>query len=70
MKEISKEVVKYFSRKKEFNALSIQFYNNPEYIGEGNAMGYVNFAPYGKWGRADEVETGEVSKMDYDYNLN
>ncbi|MDR1389193.1 MAG: hypothetical protein LBJ31_04380 [Treponema sp.] len=48
-----------------FNALAIGFYDYPEFIemGDGYRLGYVEYAPNGKWKDALEVKTGDYSTM-------
>ena len=47
-----------------YQALSVGFYDYPEYLGFGFVMGRVEFAPFGDWGRASEVELGEYSSIE------
>lgn len=47
-----------------YQALSVGFYDYPEYLGFGFVMGRVEFAPFGDWGRADEVDLGDYSTFD------
>jgi hypothetical protein len=47
-----------------YQALSVGFYDYPEYLGFGFVMGRIEFAPFGDWGRADEVDLGDYSTFD------
>ena len=47
-----------------YQALSVGFYDYPDYFGFGFVMGRVEFAPFGDWGRADEVELGDYSSFE------
>lgn len=47
-----------------YQALSVGFYDYTEYLGFGFVMGRVEFAPYGDWSRANEVELGDYSTFD------
>lgn len=47
-----------------YQALSVGFYDYPEYQDFGFVMGRWEFAPYGDWGRADEAELGDYSTFE------
>ena len=49
LKEIAKQVVEKAKGDKDFNALSIGFYDYEEFIGHGYVLGSVNYAPEGDW---------------------
>ena len=48
----------------DLNAISVFLYNSPEIYGS-YTIASVDWAPYGDWGRADEVRTGDYSKHSY-----
>lgn len=70
MKEIAVQIVEKAKKEKPFNAISLLFYDYPEYIGHGTVFGLANYAPNGDWGQAAEVETGDYSTMEYSFDLN
>ena len=47
-----------------YQAWSVGFYDYPEYLGFGFVMGRVEFAPFGDWGLADQVELGDYSTFE------
>jgi hypothetical protein len=55
----------YQSAQKEipFNALKIIFYDYPQLVHVSARLGYVDYAPNGKWEDARTVKTGDYSKM-------
>jgi preprotein translocase subunit Sec61beta len=70
LKLVARAIVNDFQESdQDFNALSIQFYDYEEYVGFGNTLGYVEFAPEGEWRKADEVRTGDYNKMEYMFAL-
>jgi hypothetical protein len=46
-----------------FNALAVGFYDYADLIGWGYRLGYVEFAPNGKWEEAMNIKTGDYSNM-------
>jgi hypothetical protein len=66
-KAMFEEIAMYMYEKAQaetpFNALSVVFYDYPQFIGMGSRLGYVNFAPDGVWGKANTVKTGDYSSM-------
>jgi hypothetical protein len=46
-----------------FNALGIYFYDYPQFIDDGTRLGYVQYAPNGRWVDAGTVQTGDYSTM-------
>ena len=69
LEELSKQIVEEAKEEEEFNALSIGFYDYPEYVGYGYTLGKTEYAPEGDWSKADTVQTGEYDKMDYKFDL-
>jgi hypothetical protein len=66
-KAMLEEIAMYMYEKAQaetpFNALSVVFYDYPQFIDMGSRLGYVNFAPDGVWGKANTVKTGDYSSM-------
>jgi hypothetical protein len=60
---IARNVYEQAKTETPFNALSIGFYDYPQFIGSGNRFGYVEFAPNGIWGEATTIKTGDYTKM-------
>ena len=69
LKEIAKQVVEKAKGDKDFNALSIGFYDYEEFIGHGYVLGSVKYAPEGDWSKAFTVEAGQYENMDFNYEL-
>ncbi|UNC91636.1 DUF4875 domain-containing protein [Candidatus Contubernalis alkaliaceticus] len=69
LKEVAKEVLEEAKAKEKFNALSIMFYDYPEYMGHGYTLGDAIFAPEGDWSKADSVRSGEYDKMSFSWKL-
>jgi len=63
---LAQDVVEYVSNQQPVNAIMIFIYhNNDDYYGLARVV--VDWAPYGDWSRADEVETGDYSLHQYLY---
>jgi len=69
LEEVSKEIVEKTKAETPFNAISLGFYDYPEYIGRGYTLGSATYAPYGDWSKAASVETGEYFKMSFDFDF-
>jgi len=65
VKEIAKNITNYMKSKTKFNALSILLYSYEDNISLSPSIAIIDYAPYGDWSRADEVETGDYSKFEY-----
>ena len=59
-----KEALEYVKNNK-VNALAIGFYEDEKNIGKGYDMGRVEYVPYGDWGRALDVKTGDYSNFEF-----
>jgi hypothetical protein len=46
-----------------FNALGIYFYDYAQFIDDGTRLGFVQYAPNGRWADAGTVQTGDYSSM-------
>ena len=55
-------LVNEFRASHEYQALIIWFFHYPELAFDINTLGRWEDAPYGDWGRADEVDRGDYSK--------
>jgi len=62
---IAKDIVKYVKSKMEVNAIAIFLYRFEDDISGLYTIASIDYAPYGDWSRADEVETGDYSKHRY-----
>lgn len=62
LRVIAKRIVADQQEKGAFQALLIFFYHYPELTQDIAALGAWEYAPYGDWGRADEVELGDYTK--------
>jgi hypothetical protein len=69
LKEICDYLVETKKESRPYNAMAIYFYNRIEYMNEVPTMGYAMYAPYGKWEKAMEVETGYYENMAFEYSL-
>lgn len=69
MQEIAVLLVEEAKSEKKFNALAIPFLDFVEYIGHGNTLGTVDYAPNGDWDFADTVNSGEYASMKYNFQL-
>jgi len=68
LKDIANKVIEK-AKRKPFNAVSVAFYDYPEYVTHGYTLGQVVFAPNGKWEEANNVKTAEYKKMSCSYIL-
>jgi hypothetical protein len=61
----------YERAKKEtpFNALSVGFYDHPQFVDMAYRFGNVEFVPNGKWGDATTIKTGDYTKMKMNNHL-
>ena len=65
LKSISKEIIENLISKKYQNAVTILYYLPNTNINGGYTAGMVDWAPFGDWGKSNEVWTGDYSKHDY-----
>jgi hypothetical protein len=63
LEEIAMYMYEKAQKETPFNALSVGFYDYPQFIGNGYRFGYAEFAPNGEWGKANTVKTGDYSTM-------
>jgi hypothetical protein len=63
LEEIAMYMYEKAQKETPFNALSVVFYDYPQFIGSGARFGYANFAPDGEWGKANTIKTGDYSTM-------
>jgi hypothetical protein len=57
---IADAIYRYAQKETPFNAVKIIFHDYPQISAR---LGYVDYAPNGKWGDAGTVKTGDYSKM-------
>lgn len=69
LKEIASKIIDLKKSKIKFNAISIAFYDQKEYLGLAATLGIVEFAPNGKWEDANSVNSGDFNTMSYNYKL-
>jgi len=62
LKTISNKIIANFKATRPFNALTMFFYLPDSDIHSVYTAGMIEYAPYGDWSRADDVQTGEYSK--------
>jgi len=67
MKLVVKDVVDKAKKEEKFNAIVVMMYDYPEYIDHGYTLGRAVFAPDGDWSKADTVEAGDYSKMEFNW---
>jgi hypothetical protein len=60
---IADTIYKNAQKENPFNALKIVFYDYPKLIPDSARLGYVDYAPNGKWEDAGTVKTGQYAKM-------
>jgi len=69
IKQVGIAVVEKYKQEKSFNAISVFINDHVEFVGHGYSLGRVIYAPNGEWGKAMEVNTGEYSKMQYQFDI-
>jgi|AntDeeMinimDraft_5_1070356.scaffolds.fasta_scaffold23620_2 hypothetical protein len=70
LKKICRIVKDKIKDKHSFNAITIGMYDYKEFVSSGgHALGSVDYAPYGEWGKANKISTGEYSKMEFKWNI-
>jgi len=62
IKQISEKIIEDFKSKEPHNALSLLFYLPDSDLNGHYTAGMAEWAPFGDWARADEVQTGDYSK--------
>ena len=62
---VSKNVVDKITSEQDVNAIGIFFSENEADVGNIAALASVDWAPFGDWSRANEVETGNYSNHEY-----
>lgn len=65
LKSISKEIIENLISKEYQNAVTILYYLPNTNTNGGYTAGMVDWAPYGDWGKSNEVWTGDYTKHDY-----
>ena len=65
IKDVAGDVVKKVTKSQDVNAIGIFMYDKIEDVGGAYTVSSVDWAPYGDWARADEVETGDYSKHQF-----
>lgn len=61
LKTISNRIIANFKATRPFNALTLWFYLPDSDINSAYTAGMTEYAPYGDWSRADDVQTGEYT---------
>jgi hypothetical protein len=67
---IAKSETRVVTGEKRINALGVFFWFAGDPIGQQAARASVDWAPFGDWGRADEVSTGSYSSHHYAVDFN
>jgi len=65
VESIAKDIVKKVKEERAVNAISIFLYHDGDDIYGVYTIASIDYAPYGDWSRADEVNTGDYSKHTY-----
>lgn len=68
--EIARRVVDKITSTKRVNAIGVFFWYSVDAIGKQAAAASVDWAPYGKWKKANTVPTGNYSKHSFTVNFN
>lgn len=69
IKDVAGYVVKKATKSQDVNAINIFMYDRIEDAYGRYTVAVVEWAPYGVWARADEVETGDYSKHQLSYEI-
>ena len=69
LESIAQTVYEQAKKETPFNALSVGFYDYPQFIGSGVRFGYVEFAPNGIWADAQTIKTGDYTNMQMNDHL-
>jgi hypothetical protein len=69
IKSITEHIITSAKNESSFNAISIMYYDYPEYIGFGYTLGRIDYAPDGEWEHAAKVTTGDYVTMEYNYDV-
>lgn len=67
IQSITEKIVKDYEKDKPFNALTIFYYDYPEYIGWGYSLAKVEYSPNGNWGDALSTKKGDYRDFQYNY---
>lgn len=65
IKSIAEDIVKGIKERMEVNAISIFLYREGDDIHWIYTIASIDYAPYGDWSRAGDVNTGDYSKHTY-----
>lgn len=68
--EKAKKEVERFTRKTKVNAIAVQFYRQRGRFGVSPADASVEWCPWGVWGDANQVKTGDYRKHEYVVEFN
>lgn len=70
LESISKEIVSEVKKDKVLNAVSINFYDYEDYIGNGGyTLGQTIYAPNGRWEDASSTSAGNYRYMAYNFKF-
>lgn len=61
LKTLSNKIITDFKATRGFNALTLWFYLPDSNIDSAYTAGMTEYAPFGDWSRADDIETGEYT---------
>lgn len=68
LKKVAQQAAHELAKEKDFNALSIWFYDYKEYYGYSICpLGEVTYAPDGSISNAKNIQPGEYDKMSFNY---
>ncbi len=63
---LARDIVDCVKSEREVNAISIFLYRYGDDANSTYTIASIDYAPYGEWSRAGEVETGDYSSHEYD----
>ena len=69
VKDVAGDVVNKITKSQDVNAIGVLMYDRIEDVDGIYTVANVDWAPYGDWGRANEVETGDYSKHQFSYEI-
>jgi len=61
LQRISEDIIEEITSQQEINAIAISFWEHEDAMGAKPAFATVNWAPYGDWSKAMDIQTGDYS---------
>ena len=69
LKQIGITVIEQLKKEYPFNAVTVFIYDKEEFIEDAFTLARIVYAPWGDWGKAMDVSTGDYSKMQYQFEI-